>query len=75
MDIEKTRAVLALIVVVGFILITGFLAIYPFFSYTAVTMDSYSNYLGKSVSIYTSIIGVIIGYYFGKSDKEKNKEG
>ena len=49
-------------------LISGFMAIFPLVSNNNVELDSYANFFSKTASVYTGIVGVIIGYYFGRSD-------
>ena len=33
-----------------------------------VNLNEYSDFFAKIASVYTGIIGVIVGYYFGKRD-------
>lgn len=73
MEVDRIRAIIAIIIVVGFMIITGFLAVFPLMSSMAVTLDSYSDFLGKTVGIYSGIVGVIIGYYFGKAKSTDKK--
>jgi uncharacterized membrane protein HdeD (DUF308 family) len=67
MRTQTVRAVLALTTVGVFMLITGVMAIYPLFSKGNVEMDAYASFFSKTASVYTGIVGVIIGYYFGRS--------
>lgn len=60
------REVLAVIIVAGFVITNGFLVIFPFFSSIDVTIDKYLQYLGFASSIYAGLVGIIIGYYFGR---------
>jgi len=62
---DKVRDTLALITVIGFVLITAVLAIvFPLFALAP--PDKMINYLKDISSIYSGIVGLIIGYYFGK---------
>ena len=70
---ETIRAVLAIMVVGVFMLLTAFISLFPLWSDKAVEFSSYSDYFSKTSSVYTGIVGVIIGYYFGKETKIKNK--
>jgi hypothetical protein len=71
MRTASIRAILALVVVGVFMLITAVLALYPIFSKGNVEMDMYASFFSKTASVYTGIVGVIIGYYFGRSvDRE-----
>ncbi|HEV1995964.1 MAG TPA: hypothetical protein VGR03_16650 [Candidatus Acidoferrum sp.] len=81
MGIRRVRAFLAIIVVGVFMLITGTMAIYPLFGKTNVALNEYADFFSKTASVYTGIIGVIVGYYFGRAedplpkDEHKPKEG
>jgi len=81
MGIRRVRAFLAIIVVGVFMLITGTMAIYPLFGKTNVALNEYADFFSKTASVYTGIIGVIVGYYFGRAedplpkDDNKPKEG
>jgi len=46
--------------------LTAIMALFPLFSRTGVQLDDYSNFFIKVMSGYTGIVGVIIGYYFGR---------
>jgi uncharacterized membrane protein HdeD (DUF308 family) len=69
MKMHSVRAFLAVIVVGVFMLITGFMALFPLLSHSSVDLNQYADFFAKTASVYTGIIGVIIGYYFGKSDE------
>ena len=62
---DRVRNVLAIVTVVGFILITAVLAIvFPLFALAP--PEKMMVYLKDLSSIYSGIVGLIIGYYFGK---------
>ncbi|GAA0875866.1 hypothetical protein GCM10009118_22750 [Wandonia haliotis] len=68
---DKIRHILALILVVSFIGIIGFLIIYPYKNELIGLTDNDNvmiKYLDKTASLFTGIIGVIIGYYFGNKN-------
>jgi hypothetical protein len=67
MNISYIRAMLAFVVVGTFMFITAFMAIYPLVTETKVALNDYSDFFAKTASVYTGIIGVIIGFYFGKA--------
>ena len=67
MSINKIRAIIAIVVIGIFMLITAIMAIYPLFAETRVDLNTYSDFFAKIASVYTGIIGVIVGYYFGRS--------
>ena len=81
MGVRRVGAFLAIIVVGVFMLITGTMAIYPLFGKTNVALNEYADFFSKTASVYTGIIGVIVGYYFGRSEEQlpkaedKTKEG
>jgi len=75
MTISRIRATLALIVVGIFMFITAFMAIYPLVTETKVGLNEYADFFSKTASVYTGIIGVIIGYYFGKPAEVPAKKG
>ena len=68
---EHIRAVLAIGVVGVFMTITAVLALYPIFGASNVDMNHYADFFAKTASVYTGIVGVIIGYYFGRSVKSE----
>lgn len=78
MTINKIRAIIAIVVIGIFMLITAVMAIYPLFAETKVELNTYSDFFAKIASVYTGIIGVIVGYYFGRSkdltDNKKSNE-
>jgi hypothetical protein len=62
---DRVRDTLALVTVVGFLGITAVLAIvFPLIGLAS--PDSMIAYLKDLSSIYAGIVGLIIGYYFGK---------
>ena len=74
MSIRRVRAILAISTVGVFMLITGIMAIYPLIGKTNVALGDYSDFFAKTASVYTAIIGVIIGYYFGRSEDHALKD-
>ena len=72
---EHIRAVLAIGVVGVFMSITAVLALYPIFSGSNVDMDRYADFFAKTASVYTGIVGVVIGYYFGRTTKPETPSG
>ena len=74
MDRSKVRSFIALAIIGVFMFITGFLVIYPLVTNQAVQLTEYADFFVKTSGVYTGIIGVIVGYYFGRSDDSKKKE-
>lgn len=70
MSVTRIRAILALLVVGVFMSITAFMAIYPLTTSAKVDLSDYSDFFAKTAGVYTGIIGVIIGFYFGRSTKD-----
>jgi len=60
------RATLALLVVGVFMAITGIMAVFPLVSNGNVQLNEYADFFSKTASVYTGIVGVIVGYYFGQ---------
>ena len=65
---ESVRALLALMVVGVFMLITAFMAIFPLLMPENFDPAKYSDFFAKTASVYTGIVGVIVGYYFGRAE-------
>ncbi len=64
--VPQVRAILAVLVVGVFMVITGFMALFPLLTPQSVQLDDYADFFAKTSSVYTGIIGVIIGFYFGR---------
>jgi hypothetical protein len=71
MNIRNVQSILAIALVGIFVIITGFMAIFPLISKGAIDLGGYADYFVKTSSVYTGIIGVIIGYYFGKIKEDR----
>ncbi len=68
---DKIRHVLALILILSFLGIIGYLIIYPYQNELQGLTGNDNvmiKYLDKTASLFTGIIGVIIGYYFGNKN-------
>jgi len=50
------------------------MAIYPLFGKANVALSEYADFFSKTASVYTGIIGVIIGYYFGRAEEPVQKD-
>ena len=73
MKISTVRAILAIIIVFVFMLVFSFLVLYPFLTEDSIDLNSFADYVMKISGIYTGIVGVIIGFYFGKLTYDKGK--
>jgi hypothetical protein len=66
MRVNTVQAIIAILVVGGFIVVTGVLALWPLLSESDVGASTYSSYLKDISGVYSGIVGVIIGYYFAQ---------
>jgi len=73
MTTETVRAILAILIVGIFMIITGLMLVMPLFIEEGVMMGEYADFFAKTSSIYVGIVGVVIGYYFGRSSDGDNK--
>ncbi len=67
MNTSKVRATLAISVVGVFIFLTAFLALFPLLTKQQVVLTEYSDFFTKIASVYSGIVGVIVGYYFARA--------
>jgi hypothetical protein len=67
MNHTRIRAIIALTVIGVFMFITAFMAIFPLVSRQQVQLTDYADFFVKTASVYTGIIGVIVGFYFGRA--------
>jgi hypothetical protein len=70
MKTATVRSLLALLFVGVFVAITGFMAIFPLVSTVKIGLNEYADFFAKTASVYTGIVGVIVGYYFGRATDE-----
>ena len=68
------RSIIAILVVGVFMLITGVMALFPIYAGGGVDLTVYSQYFAQTASVYTGIVGVVIGYYFGRNSKSEVDE-
>jgi uncharacterized membrane protein HdeD (DUF308 family) len=73
--VATVRSIIALMVVGIFMLITGFMALFPLLASTNVQLNTYADFFAKTSSVYTGIVGVIVGYYFGRTLDGKSPAG
>jgi len=55
-------------------LITGFMALFPLLTKAQVDLNQYADFFAKTASVYTGIIGVIVGYYFATVEASMSKK-
>ena len=66
MTTNNVRAFVAIAMVVVFLGLTVVMALFPLFSTKNVDIKDYADFFVKIASVYTGILGVIIGYYFAR---------
>ncbi len=71
MTTSNVRAFIAIAMVVVFIGLTAVMALFPLFSSKNVEIKDYADFFVKIASVYTGILGVIIGYYFAREQPGK----
>lgn len=64
-NVEETRNIIALIIILGFVLTLGIIGLVPILGLG--NTDVSTEYLKTYGSAYSAIVGVVMGYYFGKS--------
>lgn len=69
MEISKVQAIISISVVAAFIIVTSIIALTPVLG--AAPAGEYTEHLKTFTSVYSGIIGLIVGFYFGRS-KNKN---
>ena len=69
MEISKVQAIISILVVAAFILATSIIALTPVLG--GYPPEGYTEHLKTFSSLYSGIIGLIVGYYFGKGKSKK----
>jgi hypothetical protein len=70
MTTAKARSLLAFAVVGVFMGTTGFMAVFPLVTKVSVDLKEYADFFAKTASVYTGIVGVVVGYYFGRATED-----
>jgi len=65
MEISKVQAIISILVVAAFVITTGIIALTPVLG--AAPAGEYTEHLKTFASIYTGILGLIVGFYFGRN--------
>jgi hypothetical protein len=73
--VDLVRAWLAFIIVGSFMGVTVVMLLYALFSKTNVDLAAYATFFSQTSSVYTGIVGVVIGYYFGRSQQRIETDG
>jgi hypothetical protein len=73
MEHNKTQGILSIIIVSVFMVVTGIIAIYTYANDLEGNVEGgvTTQHLKDYFALFTGIIGTIIGYYFGKGNKQK----
>ena len=74
MNNNRVRAILSLIIVSFVMLVTAGIAVYTYANDLQGLVDEGKafDHIQNYLSLFTGIIGVIIGFYFGKESNPKN---
>jgi len=67
MTTNNVRAFIAIAMFIVFIGLTAVMALFPLFSSKNVDIKDYADFFVKIASVYTGILGVIVGYYFARA--------
>ena len=71
MNINKVRAIISLVLIITFAVTSSILAIIP--PIKGAPAGAYTEPLQQFWTLYSGVIGVIIGYYFGKHEDKISK--
>ena len=74
MTTNNVRAFIAIAMIVVFIGLTVVMALFPLFSTKNVEIKDYADFFVKIASVYTGILGVIVGYYFARVQRGSNRD-
>lgn len=72
MNTEKTKSVISIIIVLTFCFVGATLALYPILSGTPIA--EYMENIRIFFAMYSGIVGVIVGYYFGSNNKNDQQK-
>ena len=75
MTTDSVRAWIALMTVAIFMAITAFMSLFPLLAKANGELREYADFFVKIASIYTGILGVIVGYYFGRAHEAEAANG
>ena len=70
MKINKVRGFLAIIIVTSIMLVISLIALEPLLIGSKINMELLKTWS----SIWSGVLGIILGYYFGKRDDESKEE-
>jgi len=64
MNVNKMQAIISILVIAVFVIATCIIALIPILAER--NPQLYTEHLKTFASLYSGIIGIIVGYYFGK---------
>ncbi len=73
MKVSKLQAILAISVISVFLIITAIIALVPVVG--GYPPDEYTKHLQTFSSLYSGIVGLIIGFFFGRKSEEGAGKG
>ncbi len=68
MNLNSVRSIIALLVVGTYMLSLIVAIIFPFLKLESGALDTFATYFSKTSGAYTGIVGVIVGYYFARTN-------
>ena len=68
MSVTRLQAILAICVVGVFLVVTGIIALTPVLG--GYPPGSYTEHLQTFSSLYSGVVGLIVGYFFGKKSED-----
>jgi hypothetical protein len=71
LKISKLQAILSILIVGVFLIVTAIIALTPVLG--GYPPEPFTEHLKTFSSLYSGIIGLIIGYFFGKQKEDEDK--
>jgi hypothetical protein len=68
MKVSLLQAILSILIFLVFLIVTATIALAPVLG--GYPLEPYTEHLKSFASLYTGIVGIIIGYYFGKQQAD-----
>ena len=65
MRIDRLQAIVSVLIIATFVAVTAIIALTPVVG--GYPTDVYTEHLKTFASLYSGIVGLIVGFYFGKS--------
>jgi hypothetical protein len=71
MHIGRVQAILSIIVVASFVLVTGIIALTPVVG--GYPPAPFTEHLKTFSSLYSGVVGIVIGFYFGRKQTDQKQ--